>query len=136
MGSTGRLVAALIMVMTMFGCDYFAQKDLRPGESTADDVRRRMGKPETVWEEAGGAQVLEYVRGPQGHQTWMVEIGPDGRYRGMRNVLANEHFVKVQPGMSRDDVRRLLGKPTETAFFKLKKEEVWSWKHAAGQGKT
>jgi outer membrane protein assembly factor BamE (lipoprotein component of BamABCDE complex) len=29
--------------------------------------------------------------------------------------------------MSRDEVRRLLGKPRTVAQFKLKNEEVWDW---------
>ncbi len=119
------------MLSMLFGCDWFAQKELKPGESSVDDVRRLMGRPEMIWEEKDGSQVLEYPRGPAGHQTYMVEIGPDGRFRAMRNVLVRESFEKVRAGMTRDDLRRLLGKPTETAQFPLKQEEVWSWRYQA-----
>ena len=123
------MASITILLFGLFGCDYLAQKELRPGESTVDDVRRRMGRPEMIWEERDGSQTLEYVRGPEGVATYMVEIGPDGRYRRMANVLVAETFAKVRPGMTRDDVRRLLGKPTETQTFRLKQEEVWSWRH-------
>ena len=35
---------------------------------------------------------------------------------------------KVQDGMSKDEVRRILGKPTQISHFALKKEDVWSWR--------
>lgn len=138
-GSARRIGVVLIggaMLFGLFGCDWFAQRNLKPGESTAEDVRRYMGKPEVVWEEEDGSQTYEYVRGPAGHETYMVSIGPDGRFRSMRNVLVAEVFQQVKPGMSSDDVRRLLGKPTETVYFRLKKEEVWSWRFNDAQQRS
>jgi hypothetical protein len=35
----------------------------------------------------------------------------------------------VRSGMSRDEVRRMLGKPRSIAQFKLKNEEVWDWRY-------
>ncbi|HWS73719.1 MAG TPA: hypothetical protein VN324_01140 [Quisquiliibacterium sp.] len=132
MGRKGRLLGGLGLVLAgaLGACDYVAQKELQPGVSTTDDVRRLMGKPEMIWEEEDGTQVLEYVRGPAGRETYMVEIDAQGRFRSMKNVLVRETFGKVGPGMARDDVRRLLGKPTETARFPLGQEEVWSWRFA------
>lgn len=111
------------------GCDYFAQRDLKPGLSTQADVRRYMGTPEIIWEEPDGSRVYEYVRSPLGHETWMVLIGPDGTYQRMENVLVAARFAKVATGQSRDDVRRYLGKPTEIEYFERRDEEVWSWRH-------
>jgi hypothetical protein len=34
--------------------------------------------------------------------------------------------------MSRDDVRRLLGKPGEISMFSARDEEVWSWRYLQG----
>lgn len=131
MNSLPRWIAAFATILGLGACDLIAQRELKVGESTVEDVRKFMGKPEMIWEEKDGSQVLEYVRAPEGHQTYMVNIGPDGKYRGMRNILVADEFAKIRPGMSRDDVRRLLGKPTEVVTFKLKEEEVWSWKHIA-----
>lgn len=116
------------------GCDYFAQKELQPGVSTVDDVRHLMGKPVTIWEENDGSQVLEYSRGPEGSETWMVEIGADGRYRGMSDARSAAQLERVRAGMSRDDLRRLLGKPDEEERFPARHETVWTWrvKTAAG----
>lgn len=123
----GGLVAA---AAALGGCDYAAQKELKPGVSTVDDVRRLMGKPEMIWEEDDGRQVLEFVRGPAGTETYMVDIDAEGRYLGMKNVLVQETFDRVRPGMDRDEVRRMLGKPGEKERYALKQEEVWSWRFA------
>lgn len=124
----GLLGGLFAMLASLGGCDYFAQKELRPGVSTADDVRRLMGQPGMVWEQAGGGQVLEFVRGPEGAETYMVEIDPEGRYVGMRNVLVQETFDRIRAGMQQDEVRRMLGKPGEVERFPLRQEEVWSWR--------
>ena len=128
--------AALAFAVGLAACDYAAEKTLKVGESTVEDVRKLMGKPEMIWEEKDGSQSLEFVRAPEGVQTYRVQIGPDGKYRGMKNILVADEFAKVKEGMSTDDVRRLLGKQSETAEFKLKNETVWSWRHIGDQQKS
>ncbi|XQM35041.1 Lipoprotein SmpA/OmlA domain-containing protein [Cupriavidus sp. H19C3] len=103
-------------------------KGIEVGRATEDDVRRQAGKPEIVWEEADGGRRLEYPRGPEGATTWMVTIGPDGTVRRIEQVLTAENFARVRPGMSKDGVRRLLGKPTRVEAFALKQEEVWGYR--------
>lgn len=103
-------------------------KDVRIGESTEVEVRNSAGKPEIVWEDADGAKRLEYPRSPQGGKTWMVDIGADGRVTSIQQVLTAETFARVRPGMTKDDIRRLLGKPTQVNIYRLKQEEVWGWR--------
>jgi hypothetical protein len=125
------IAVALGLSSTAFlgGCDFIAQTELKPGISTKEEVLQRMGKPEMIWEEKDGSSKYEYPRGPEGHETYMVSIAPDGRYLGMENILVDSTFAKVKAGMTRDELRRLLGRPTETVIFKLKQEEVWTWRH-------
>jgi hypothetical protein len=108
---------------------------LRPGESREADVRALLGEPEAVHGNVAGGRVLEYPRGPAGAETWMVEVGPDGRYRGMRNVLVDECFAQVRPGDTIDEVRRRLGRPGTTADFPARRERVLSWKYRADGGR-
>lgn len=130
------LMGWLMSMLALVGaCDWVAQQELKPGQSTVEDVRKLMGKPEMIWEEGGG-QVLEYPRGPEGAETWMVEIDADGRYQGMKNALVEANLNQVRAGMSRDDLRRLLGKPAATETLPLKKELIWTWRVQAGQGRT
>ncbi|HVL59666.1 MAG TPA: outer membrane protein assembly factor BamE [Burkholderiaceae bacterium] len=126
--------AAAALALAASGCDYFAQTRLQPGHHTEADVRKLMGRPEMVWEDDRGVRVLEYPRAPEGTETYMVQIGADGRLQSITQVLTEENFAKVRPGMSRDDVRRLLGKPSEIVRFELKREEVWAWKYVGQLG--
>jgi len=124
------LVAAFFaLLLVLPGCDYYASKTLKPGVSTESEVRALMGRPEIVWAEDDGTRVLEYPRAPAGHQTYMITIGPDGKFVAMESMLTQERFEQIKAGMSRDQVRRMLGKPSEIEFFTLSRQEVWSFKH-------
>ena len=120
------------------GCDRdgnpvqeFGLDKLNKGVSTEADVRGVMGQPDSVREvqESGGEKILEYPKGPQGVRTWMFHIGPDGKLTDYQQVLTDENFDKVQKGMTRDEVRNLLGRPRTVVPFPRKQEEVWDWKY-------
>ena len=117
-----------LVAATFSACDGMALRDLKPGVSTARDVRNRMGRPTMEWKDADGTQTWEYPRTPEGIVNYMIVIGPDEILREVRQVLTDENFAKIAAGMDKDDVRRLLGKPAHELFFPLKKEYVWDWK--------
>ena len=132
------LLGAVLIPATLFslqGCDYFAEKKLVPGVHTEADVRNFMGKPERIREEPDGTRRLEYPRSPMGSQTYFVYLDKDGKYKGMEKAMSEGNFRKVGIGMSKDDVRGILGKQTEILPLKLKNVEVWSWRYE-GDGNT
>ena len=112
--------------------DALLLKGLTPGVTTEAQIRDQMGKPETERDFTDGSKRLEYPRGPQGLNTYMVDIGPDGTLQAITQVLTAANFAKIRPGMTEDEVRRLLGKPGEVAVYPLKPETVWSWKWLEG----
>lgn len=95
-------------------------------------VQARMGKPETVRKNSDGSETWEYPGGPLGRQTYMILLGSDRAVKNVRQVLSEEYFSQVKSGMSREDVRRLLGKPGEISMFGARDEEVWSWRYLQG----
>ena len=118
--------AALLVLILAAGCANFSA--ISPGDS-APTVEARVGAPGTVWKNADGSEVWEYPLGPSGVQTFMIDIGPDRTVRAVRQVLREEYFSKVVPGMSRDEVRRVLGRPKEVWYFPARDEEVWTWRY-------
>lgn len=126
----------LALSIALAGCDFVAQQELKAGESSVDDVRRLMGKPDMIWEEKDGSQTLEYPRAPAGTETYHVRIDANGRYQGMKNILTRENFAKIKPAMSQDEVRQILGRATTVEEFKLKQEVVWGYKHSADPGRV
>ena len=117
------LVAALLAA----GCASF--ESLKPG-MPAQQVRDRVGAPAEVWKSDGG-ETWEYPLGPSGRQTYMVDLGPDRSVLAVRQVLSDESFSRVKPGMSREEVRRLLGRPAQVASLPRKNKEVWTWRYLA-----
>jgi outer membrane protein assembly factor BamE (lipoprotein component of BamABCDE complex) len=107
--------------------DALLLKDLQPGVTTEAQIRDQMGAPETERTFTDGSKRFEYPRGPAGTTTYFVDLDSSGRFVSATQVLTAANIAKVRPGMTMDEVRRLLGKPTEIAEFPLKKERVWSW---------
>ena len=126
--STTFFRAAFLLIPAFFaaGCASFSA--INPGTS-ARQVETLVGAPANVWKNADGSEVWEYPRGPLGVETYMVTLGSDRVVREVRQVLSDETISKLHVGMSRDEVRRLLGRPRDIGFSDLNDEEIWSWRY-------
>lgn len=135
-----KIIAAfsgLLCSLLMFGCngrvvEDFGLEKLSKGISTEADVRSAMGEPAMVWAEDNGSRTLEYPKGPEGHRTFMVNLDAQGIFQAYTQVLTPQNFATIKAGMSRDQVRRILGKPRTIVKFGLKNEEVWDWRYLEG----
>lgn len=123
-----RIAAALGLAALVAGCD-LGIRDLKPGVSTAQEVRSVLGEPSFEWREGDGSVVWEFAEWRAGLVTYMAEIGADGILKALRQVLADEHFAQVRPGMTHAEIRRLIGKPGERMTFPARNEEVWTWRY-------
>src|SRR5258706_16446398 len=110
----------LVLAASLAGCTNFAAVS---SGMPAQQVQAKLGAPETVMKNPDGSEVWEYPGGPLGRQTYMVTLGSDRAVREAHQVLTEEYFSKVQAGMSRDEVRRLLGRPGEIMVFGARDEE-------------
>ena len=130
-------ISGLLCSLLMFGCngrvvEDFGLEKLSKGVSTETDVRIAMGEPAMVWNAENGMRTLEYPKGPEGHRTFMVNLDAQGIYQTYTQVLTQQNFATIKAGMSRDQVRRILGKPRTVVKFGLKNEEVWDWRYLEG----
>src|SRR5438093_10522931 len=116
--------ALLLLAAMLAGCANFAA--ISPGDS-AEAGEARAGAPATVWKNADGSEVWEYPLGPLGVETYMVTLGSDRAVREVRQVLSEEYISKLHVGMSRDEVRRLVGRPRAIGFSDRNDEGRWSW---------
>jgi hypothetical protein len=132
----------LSMMLGLVGCDQQRIAELEEGVATEADVRARFGEPENIWDAgdmaslplpgaaaAPGARTLEYNRQPAGNVNYMITIGPDGRMSALRQVLTPQNFAKVLPGMSMEQVRKMLGKPMKITPYALKRETQYDWRY-------
>lgn len=89
-----------------------------------------MGPPALEWAHTDGSRRLAYPTGPFGVHTWMVQIAPDGRLERIENVLTEEHFARIKPGMSMEDVLQILGPVAPSGgvtYFERRDELVREW---------
>lgn len=123
----GMLAVAALGALSLVGCDQQKIAKLEEGLSTEADVRAEFGEPAYVWSEPDGSRTFEYNRQPAGHRNYMITIGADGKMSSLRQVLAPHMFDQIQPGMTDEQVRRMLGMPAKRMRFALKKETDWDW---------
>src|SRR5437870_12339179 len=106
-------LAVFALAASLAGCANFTA--VRSG-MPAQQVQAKLGAPETIRKNADGSEVWEYPGGPLGRQTYMVTLGSDRAVRAVHQVLRDESISKLHAGMSRDEVRRLLGRPRDIGF--------------------
>ncbi|MBH1958014.1 outer membrane protein assembly factor BamE domain-containing protein [Polaromonas sp.] len=132
----------LSFILGLAGCDQQRISELEEGVATEADVRARFGEPEKIWDARDmaslpmpgaaaepGARTLEYNRQPAGQVNYMITIAPDGKMSALRQVLAPQNFAKVLPGMSMEQVRKMLGKPMKVTTYALKRETHYDWRY-------
>jgi hypothetical protein len=123
-----KLLITILTVFLLVACAAYDGRGLKPGESRLEDVLHIMGTPAMQWQEPDGSRQLAY---PRGIHTFMVDIAPDGRMQKIENIMNMKTFRRIQPGMTKSRVLRILGPsdPSGTAYYKRRDELVWEWRY-------
>lgn len=108
-------------------CSSYAPPDALAGMSR-DELVARMGQPDLERRLDAGSR-LEFPRGPRGTQTWFVYFDAAGRATRAEQVLTEQNFNRVDVGMAQDDVRQLLGRPSEVQKLARSRGVVWSYRY-------
>ena len=113
-----RFLAALSTAALLAGCAFapYSPDGVPPGASRAE-VERIMGPPTGVYAMPDGQVRLEYNHMPFGKHTFMIDLDAGGRVAHWENVLDENHFAAIQPGMDARDVLRLIGPPSFTSHY-------------------
>ena len=122
----------LSALLALVGCDPARVSELEEGVATEADVRAKFGEPEQVWEGPAGTRTFEYNRQPEGQVNYMITIGADGKMSALRQVLTPANFALVLPGMTMEQVRKMLGKPMKVTPLALKRETHYEWRYSDG----
>lgn len=111
---------------------------LVPGTSTQADLTNALGQPALRWTTPDSTEQQAYPTGPLGEQTWMAHVSADGRLISVENVLRREVFDQIQPGMTQEQVLRLIGPPNvdRTRYFAARNELAWEWRYRSVWGET
>lgn len=118
------LVSAILAGCASFSA-YEPQRELL-GKSRVD-VTLAMGPPAAEQIIEGGCRLV-YPRGPFGRHTYMVTLDRDGKVTGWEQVLTEENFIKILPGMTAAQVEALIGPSFVKTQLARKRGEFWSYR--------
>jgi hypothetical protein len=117
-------LASLLLPFLLVAC---AGPGAFVGRSEAE-LRGALGPPLGEYANADGSRTLAYSPGVYSGQTYLAEVDPSGAVRGVRQALVEESFQQIEPGMTRDEVLRLLGPPVDSMTFPRKQEVSWEYR--------
>lgn len=128
-----RCSTALLGALLVSACAGVNGSKLAPGVSTRSEVIASMGQPAMVWKNADGSEQLAYPRGPAGTQTYMADVGADGKLQRIVGVLNEPYFQLVEPGMTQAQVLRIVGPSGAfwTQSFPRTNTLAWTWLYCA-----
>jgi hypothetical protein len=101
---------------------------LKPGVDSEARVRAVMGEPAMKLANADGTTFLAYPHGPQGYDTFMARLASSGQLVSIDQVLDTKHFNAIVPGMSKDEVLRIIGPPRLEQPFPRQGELAWDYR--------
>ncbi len=127
-----RILSLAAAAAVLAGCVNMSDPTrLAPG-ARADEIRQSLGEPTGRYPLAGGAQRLEYARGPFGKQTWMLDVDAEGRLTSATQVLTETQFNAIRAGATADEVLRTIGRPSNVGYVGWHKTQtVWSYRYAS-----
>jgi len=129
MTKTLKTAATLALILSLAACAPMIRRTPAVGAPLAE-VTARLGKPDAVYPDPAGGQVLEYRGQPMGQFQYMARIGADGRLVSYEQVLTSENFARIEVGRwNRDDVLRNFGRPAEVVRSRLEEGEIWSYRY-------
>lgn len=119
--------AATISAALLSACDVAVQ-EIQPGVTTAAEVKARMGEPEFLHANSDGSVTWEYSRQPSGVHCYMITLGSNQIVEKLEQVLTEANYARLHDGMTREEVRRLLGAPGSKVVFDNLREDIWEWR--------
>ena len=117
-GWTG-LMAVLLSACTIF---------VAPQHYTTEQsLLENRGKPSVVWRNDDGTRTLVYATQPFGQTCWMYTVDAAGQIIAAHDALLRDNLRNVQPGLTMDAVRHLLGPEYKQMYFSLSDLTTLEW---------
>lgn len=121
-------LAVLAAAAVLAGCTVLAFARLEPGKSSEAEVRQALGEPVRVYTDPNGTRQLVYPRGPEGRQTYMAFLAPDGRLVRLDQVLTEDHFRRIAVGSTNgEQLESLIGPPWRKIPFPNLRQVAWDY---------
>jgi hypothetical protein len=119
----------LLVAVLAVGCSLIPGADFVPGSTTQSAVRASLGAPGKTYPAPGGGVIWAYPTGPMGEQTWMARFDDKGTLIKFEQVLDQEHFWGIRPGMDGAQVGAILGPPSSEMRFDRLRQVSWDYRY-------
>lgn len=94
---------------------------------TEAELATRMGPPSAEYRNSDGSRTLAYSTGPFGTETYIAQVAPTGQVVSVQNARNDDTFQRIVPGMTREQVLRMIGPPGETMAFARTGQDSWEY---------
>jgi hypothetical protein len=123
-----KLLSTLLSVLALVACTAYSPTGVQPGQ-TAEDVARAMGAPTARYPLPDGTTRLEYARGPAGRETYMIDLDASGKVVDWTQVLTEQMFLVIDPGMPEHQLLITLGTPASVYAIPRQQLKVWNYRY-------
>jgi hypothetical protein len=122
----------LLTASLLLGCASYSPASL-PARASIADAKAKLGAPSGEYSLAGGAKRLEYVRGPFGLHTYMLDFDASDSLVAWTQVLYEENFATIKNGTSSDTVLLALGHPAHQFGVWSGRQTMWAYRFDSPQ---
>lgn len=127
----GRRLAATLIALAfavLAGCvGMGSPRNIPPGASEAE-VIAVMGRVTGRYKFSDGGTRLEFARGPQGRETWMIDFDAAGRMIDSTQVMDLYYLTRIEPGMTTDEVLIRIGHPGSVQAIPRQRLSIWNYR--------
>ena len=120
-----------VATVALGACASLAPGGLPPGTSIAQARASFLG-PTGEYPLPGGGTRLEFARGAHGKQTYMLDFDAAGSLVSSEQVLTEQNFATIVPGLLAKEVRMRLGRPAEVFNVPWQRLQVWNYRYYPG----
>ncbi|HEX5125522.1 MAG TPA: hypothetical protein VFW00_02160 [Rhodocyclaceae bacterium] len=122
-----RAIPMLVFLMLTACSSLSPTGKLKPDVSNEQDVVALLGQPAHTWQNPNGSRTLDYTRQPNGTKSRFITLYANGKVEKIEDALDDERRNSVTPGMTPQDVIRILGEPGVKEHVPLTASEMWTW---------
>lgn len=119
----------MALCVTLTGCANLTPYEPKQGllGKTRADVLSVMGPPK-IEQESEAATRMVYPRGPYGKHTYVITLDREGKVTDWKQVLTEENFNKILPGMTASQVEFLIGPSFLKTQLARQRGEFWAYR--------
>ena len=127
---TLRLAGLLLVITTalLAGCQTYGPSERFIGLSR-EQVIAQMGNPYPAPPDLSQAQRLDFPRGPFGNHTYSLKFDADGKVISYSQLLTEENFRQITPGMDVSEVTELIGVSRDQFGLARNRGYVWNFRY-------